>query len=83
MFVSVGTLAGATAYGLIVAALSHPFETLKVRAQTQHACRGELYSGVFPATAASVAFRSVPFVGYEAASAAMSAHRLLQGRKDA
>ena len=77
---------GGAAYGLAAAAISHPFDTIKTRLQTKAAVGGSasvlsrvlgLYSGVGPATAASILFRTVPFIGYEATRSLLRSHRLL------
>ena len=76
---------GGAAYGLAAAAISHPFDTIKTRLQTNAAVGGGsvlsrmlgLYSGVGPAAAASILFRAVPFVGYEATRSLLRSHRLL------
>eukprot|EP00746_Dinoflagellata_sp_MGD_P048534 gnl/MRDRNA2_/MRDRNA2_22030_c0_seq2.p1 gnl/MRDRNA2_/MRDRNA2_22030_c0~~gnl/MRDRNA2_/MRDRNA2_22030_c0_seq2.p1 ORF type:complete len:258 (-),score=37.19 gnl/MRDRNA2_/MRDRNA2_22030_c0_seq2:51-824(-) len=71
-------LYGGMAYGLAVSLISHPFDTIKCRLQTGvPVCSGRtsafadvrnLYKGVGAATAASVCFRTVPFIGYEGVS---------------
>ena len=76
---------GGAAYGLAAAAISHPFDTIKTRLQTNAAVGGGsvlsrmlgLYSGVGPAAGASILFRAVPFVGYEATRSLLRSHRLL------
>jgi hypothetical protein len=78
---------GGAAYGLAAASISHPFDTIKTRLQTKAAAVGGsgnvlsrvlgLYSGVGPATAASILFRTVPFIGYEATRSLLRSHRLL------
>ena len=77
---------GGAAYGLAAAAISHPFDTIKTRLQTKAVVGGSasvlsrvlgLYSGVGPATAASILFRTVPFIGYEATRSLLRSHRLL------
>ena len=82
-------LAGGAAYGVVAAAISHPFDTIKVRRQAGAAAGkvgasvlsrlGTLYKGVGPATAASILFRTIPFVGYEMTRSALREHDLLQG----
>ena len=78
---------GGIAYGLVVAAISHPFDTLKcqrqagspaVSADTALLRLRQLYRGVGPATAASIALRTVPFVGYEAVTSAFHKRHLLE-----
>lgn len=66
------------AYGLTAGAVSHPFDTMKCRLQTGVPLFASkfkllidlrsLYQGVGMATAASICFRSVPFIGYETIS---------------
>lgn len=82
-------IVGGAAYGLVAAAISHPFDTIKTRRQIDlrlaqtgsrqllHSLAG-LYRGVGPATAASVLFRTVPFIGYEATRNALRARKLLE-----
>lgn len=80
-----GMLGGA-AYGLVAAAISHPFDTIKTRMQTQTTVSGaglvsrvlSLYKGVGPATAASILFRTVPFIGYEATRSGLKKRQLLE-----
>mmetsp|Transcript_24661 Transcript_24661/g.61266 ORF Transcript_24661/g.61266 Transcript_24661/m.61266 type:complete len:166 (-) Transcript_24661:18-515(-) len=76
-------LAGGAAYGLTVSAVSHPFDTIKARLQAGDApFRGgarALYAGVGPATAASVLFRTITFVAYEAVTDAFRTHGVLEG----
>ena len=81
---------GGAAYGLAAAAISHPFDTVKTRLQTKAAVGGGsvlsrmlgLYSGIGPAAAASMLFRAVPFVGYEATRSLLRSHRLLVTDRD-
>lgn len=80
-------LVGGAAYGLVAAGISHPFDTLKTRAQSgvsgtarAGAIGGRianLYKGIGPAVAASILFRTVPFIGYEATRTSLDSHRLL------
>ena len=79
-------LLGGAAYGLVAAGISHPFDTVKTRLQsgaTGVAGKGvvgqflSLYKGVGPATAASILFRTVPFIGYEATQSALRSRKLL------
>lgn len=71
-------LAGGAAYGLTVAAVSHPLDTIKSRLQAGQAVGlRSLYAGVGPATVASVLFRTIPFIGYETVTSAMKAQHLL------
>lgn len=80
-----GALGGA-AYGLVAAAISHPFDTVKTRLQTQTVVGSAsvlsrlagLYKGIGPATAASILFRTVPFIGYEATHSALRSRQLLE-----
>ena len=83
-----GALGGA-AYGLAASSISHPFDTIKTRLQTKTAVGGSgsvlsrvlgLYRGVGPATAASILFRTVPFIGYEATRSMLRSHRLLESQ---
>ncbi|EOD19860.1 hypothetical protein EMIHUDRAFT_242478 [Emiliania huxleyi CCMP1516] len=78
-------LVGGAGYGFAAAAISHPFDTIKVRLQSGGAAKAgsasvggllSLYRGVGPATAASI----VPFVGYEATRSWLRAHGLLEER---
>jgi solute carrier family 25 carnitine/acylcarnitine transporter 20/29 len=78
-------LVGGAAYGLVAAGISHPFDTLKTRAQSGVASSvaaggvsriASLYKGIGPAVAASIFFRTVPFIGYEATRSALDAHKL-------
>ena len=81
-------LLGGAAYGLAAAAISHPFDTVKTRLQTQTRVSGAsalsrllgLYKGVGPATAASILFRTVPFIGYEATKSALHERGLLESQ---
>jgi len=84
------SLAGGVAYGLVVAAISHPFDTLKCQQQVgkRHAGLAQpqrlsavagLYRGVGPATAATVVLRTVPFIGYETVGAALRERHILDG----
>lgn len=79
-------LVGGAAYGFVAAAISHPFDTLKTRSQMGVGFRSprsflsgllDLYRGVGPATLASVCFRTVPFIGYEATTNMMKRQHLL------
>lgn len=71
-------LTGGAAYGLTVAAVSHPFDTIKSRLQAgKQPFRGGLYAGVGPATVASVLFRTIPFVGYEAVTSYCKTNHVL------
>lgn len=71
--------------GLVAAGISHPFDTVKTRLQSGAAgSAGKglaglagLYKGFGPAAAASMLFRSVPFIGYEATRSALKARGLL------
>ena len=81
-------LLGGAGYGLTVAAISHPFDTIKVIRQSGAGGavggRGlgrlmSLYKGVGPATVASIFFRTVPFVGYEATRSSLKKHNMLEG----
>ena len=80
-----GMLGGA-AYGLTAAAISHPFDTVKTRLQTRSVAASptllhrvlHLYKGVGPATAASILFRTVPFVGYEWTRSLLQTRHLLE-----
>ena len=83
-----GALGGA-AYGLAASSISHPFDTIKTRLQTKAVVGGSasvlsrvlgLYRGVGPATAASILFRTVPFIGYEATRSLLRSHRLLESQ---
>ena len=80
-------LAGGAAYGVVAAAISHPFDTLKVRRQAGTAAAlgtsvlsrlGGLYKGVGPATAASILFRTLPFIGYEFTRSELRERGMLQ-----
>ncbi|KAL7551340.1 hypothetical protein ACHAWF_014532 [Thalassiosira exigua] len=81
-------LVGGAAFGLTAALVSHPFDTIKCRMQT-HARpdRGagplarvrSFYRGVGPATLASICFRTVPFVGYEATTSLLRERHVLDG----
>jgi len=80
------SLAGGIAYGLVAAAISHPFDTIKSQRQVggRFDLNGtspfaSLYRGVVPATAASVVLRTVPFVGYNSARRTMQARGILDG----
>ena len=82
-------LLGGVAYGVVAAAISHPFDTLKTGVQTGAGSRASatlfgrvagLYRGVGPATAASILFRSVPFMGYEATRSALHSRQLLEAQ---
>ncbi|KAG8458070.1 hypothetical protein KFE25_012730 [Diacronema lutheri] len=76
-------LVGGAAYGLTVAAVSHPFDTIKARLQAgqpplfSRSGGAALYAGVGPATVASVLFRTIPFVGYEAVTSTLRARHIL------
>lgn len=74
-------LVGGAVYGLTVAAVSQPFDTIKARLQVgDHPLKGgplALYNGVGVATAASVMFRAVSFVGYEGVSSALRTNHVL------
>lgn len=79
-------LLGGLAYGVVASAISHPFDTVKTRLQTGTPAAttasalgriAALYRGVGPAAAASIFFRSVPFVGYEATRSALRSRGLL------
>lgn len=79
-------LSSGAAYALVAAAISHPFDTIKVHQQagTLIAARPNLlgrilvlYKGIGPATAASVLFRTVPFIGYEATRTALREREML------
>ena len=80
---------GGAAYGIVAAGISHPFDTVKTRMQSGVAQTSganalsrlvSLYRGVGPATAASIFFRTVPFIGYEATRSALESHGLLQNQ---
>ena len=80
-------LAGGAAYGVVAAAISHPFDTLKVRRQAGATAAvgtsvlsrlAGLYKGVGPATAASILFRTLPFIGYEFTRSELRERDLLQ-----
>ena len=83
-------LLGGAAYGVVAAGISHPFDTVKVRLQSGSVAAASssgaiskilsLYKGIGPATAASILFRSVPFIGYEATRSALKSHNLLEGQ---
>ena len=83
-------LLGGAAYGVVAAGISHPFDTVKVRLQSGSVAAASssgaiskilsLYKGIGPATAASILFRSVPFIGYEATRSALKSHNLLKGQ---
>ena len=65
---------GGMVYGAVVAAVSHPFDTIKCRQQLGAPTKWsmlQLYRGVAPSMAASVMFRAVPFIGYEAVGHAL------------
>lgn len=79
-------LVGGAAYGLTVAAISHPFDTIKCRMQTGARVGRpstwlagvlSLYRGAGPATLASICFRTVPFIGYEATTSALRSRHVL------
>ena len=81
-------LVGGAAYGLVAAGISHPFDTLKTRMQTTSGVSvagvgaigqlASLYRGIGPAVAASILFRTVPFIGYEATRSALRSRDLLR-----
>lgn len=80
------SVAGGIAYGLVAAAVSHPFDTIKSQRQMADqldfngtSSLSVLYRGVVPATAASVVLRTVPFVGYSTATSVMRSHHVLDG----
>ena len=61
-----GSLGGA-AYATTATLLSHPFDTIKTRQQVGGAATlTRLYHGFTPALAGSIAFRTVPFIAYNA-----------------
>ena len=80
-------LLGGAAYGIVAAGISHPFDTVKTRQQFGRSALvggssllsrlSGLYKGVGAATAASIFFRTVPFIGYEATRNALSRRQLL------
>lgn len=82
-----GAVGGMT-YGLVAAAVSHPFDTLKCQMQTgtpiglgRRGLSGVLglYRGVGPAAAASILFRTVPFICYETVTVAFHERHVLDG----
>ena len=75
-------------YGIAAAVISHPFDTIKVHRQSaammdRTGSRLQrllgLYRGIGPATGASILFRTIPFIGYEATRSALSSRQLLEG----
>jgi solute carrier family 25 carnitine/acylcarnitine transporter 20/29 len=79
------SVAGGIAYGLVAAAVSHPFDTIKSQRQAADGLNFNgtfslpfLYRGVVPATAASVVLRTVPFVGYSTATSVLRSRHLFE-----